>query len=76
MKELLEMILLQSGADKAGSGHENYCREGGPRCPYNSRRVGTDGAKDARRSKDGSAEGFSHSSCEVVSFNLSTRMRE
>jgi hypothetical protein len=24
MKELLEMILLQSGADKAGSGHENY----------------------------------------------------
>lgn len=49
MKESLEMILLQSGSDSAGPGRENYCREGGPRCPYHSRRVRADGAKDVRR---------------------------
>jgi hypothetical protein len=32
--------------------------------------------KTPGEAKDGSAEGFSHSSCEVVSFNLSTQMRE
>jgi hypothetical protein len=48
MKESPGMILLQSGSDRAGSGR---CREGSPHCPCNSRRVGTEGAKDARRSK-------------------------
>lgn len=32
--------------------------------------------KTSGETKDGSAEGFSHSSCKVVSFNLSTQMRE
>ena len=50
-EESVEMILLQSGSDRAGPGRENYCREGRLRCSYSSRRVRTDGAKDAKRSK-------------------------
>src|SRR5271170_4608764 len=71
MKESLEMTRLQSGSDRAGSGRENYCREGGPRCPYNSRRVRTDGARDARRSKRWQCRGvlaLKLRSCELQSF--------
>jgi hypothetical protein len=71
MKESLEMILLQSGSDRAGSGRGNYCRAGGPRCPYNSRGVRTGGAKDARRSKRWQCRGvlaLKLQSCELRSF--------
>jgi hypothetical protein len=71
MKESLEMILLQSGSDRAGSGRGNYCRAGGPRCPYNSRRVRTDGAKDVRRNKRWQCRGvlaLKLQSCELQSF--------
>jgi hypothetical protein len=73
MKESPETILLQSGSDRTGSGRENYCREGGLRCPYNSRRVRTDGGKDARRSKRWQCRGvlaLKLRSCELRSFYM------
>ena len=62
------MILLESGSDRAAR-REEYCRERGPRRPYNDRRVCTDGDKTV-------VPRGSRTQYEVVSFNLSTWMRE
>jgi hypothetical protein len=67
MKESLEMILLESGCDSVAL-VKNIVENAVRVVPIVAGCVCIDSAKD------GSAEGFLHSSCEVVSFNLSTRM--